>query len=222
MAMESKSDSELYQVAWIVLNAVKRLKVGKIKLSQFLKGSKSKVVKPIAGEAVYGGLMWHDIPTIAGFIEQLESMDLIQRRIISGYSRDYPILELTEAGKLVLEEKKLIPLQIIRQAKPITVGDSEKETYELIIQGKTISQIAEQRNLASSTIYTHFFRLIVNGCLSGSDIIPEGIIKKVRDAANKLSKPTVKDVKELLPDVSYEEIRCVLADIKRGETNGLD
>ena len=212
---KSKYDSEMHQLTWIILNTVKHLKVGKNKLAAFLKGSKSKEVKPLAQELLYGGLFWYDIPTIAGFIEQLENMNLIQRKTLEGYNYDYSVFELTNAGKLVLEEKQQIPLHILKEVKPITVGDSEEETYELIKQGKTVLETAQKRNLAVSTIYTHIYRLIFNGRLSSSDAIPKDVINKVSDAANKLSNPTVKLIKDLLPELSYEEIRCALAGLRK-------
>jgi hypothetical protein len=69
-----------------------------------------------------------------------------------------------------------------------------------------------KRNLAESTIYTHCFRLIINKQLSSSNILSDEIIQKINDAANSLSEPTLKTVKEQLPGISYEEIRCVLAE----------
>ena len=209
-----KSESEMYQVTWIILNAVKHLQVGKIKLAQFLKGSKSKEVKPIAGEAIYGGLMWYDISTITGFIEQLETIGLIHKKALPGSIYDYSVFELTEAGKLVLEEKKQIALQVIKENKPITVGDSEKETLRLLQGGKKVSEIAKERNLAESTIYTHCFRLIVNNQLSSSDIISDETIHKVINATSNMSEPPVKAIKESLPELSYDEIRCVLAELR--------
>ncbi len=59
------------QITWIVLNAVRNLQTGVDKLALFLKGSKSKLVIPIESKQLFGGLMWHDIPTIKGFINQL-------------------------------------------------------------------------------------------------------------------------------------------------------
>ena len=210
--MQSESEKQMYQVTWIILNAVQHLHVGKIKLAKSLKGSKSKVVKPIEDDGIYGGLFWYDIPTITGFIKQLETIGLINKKAVSGSYYDYSVFELTEAGKKVLEEKKKIALQIIKEKKPITVGESEEETLRLIHEGETIYQIAKERSLAESTIYAHCFRLIVNQQLSSSDILSSEIIQKVNDAIDKLAEPTVKAVKELLLDVSYEEIRCVLAE----------
>src|SRR3989338_5727839 len=127
-------------IAWIILNAVKNTKIGKYKLAEFLKGSKAKDVTHLSGRQGYGGLLWHDIATIAGFIEQLEQIGLITRKseAIDGY---YSILELTEAGEKVLEEKMNIELQIIKKEIPIAVGNSEKATFGLIRAGKSIEEI---------------------------------------------------------------------------------
>ena len=212
-----KSELELHQVAWIILNAVERLKVGKGKLALFLKGSKSKDVQPIANEGLYGGLIWYDIPTITGFIEQLEAMFLIQRKNLPGHPYNYSILCLTDDGRFVLEEKKRISLQISKLVKPITIGDSEKETYSLFKNGKSIEEIGEERGLAISTIYEHFYRLVLNNYISNSEIVSEEKIKKILNACEKFStKPKLKEVKEMLPeDISYGEIKCVLADAEK-------
>jgi len=212
MVTQSNSETQMYQVTWIILNAVKHLHVGKIKLAKFLKGSKSKLVKPIEDEAVYGGLFWYDISTITGFIEQLKTIELIHKKAIPESPYNYSVFELTEAGKKVLEEKKEIALRVIKEKKPITVGESEEETLKLVHDRKTISQIAKERNLTESTIHTHCFRLIVNQQLSSADILPDGTIQKITDVANSLSEPTVKAVKEKLPEISYDEVRCVLAE----------
>ena len=215
MGVQQKSESEMFQVTWIVLSVVSRLNVGKIKLAQFLKGSKSKDVISISGEQSYGGLFWYDIPTITGFIEQLEIIGLIHKKNFSGSVYDYSVYVLTEAGKKVLEEKQQITLQIIREVEPITVGYSERETFRLLRSGKSVSEIAKERNLVESTIYTHIFRLIVNRYLSSDEVISGDVIKQVYDITRTFKYvPSVKTVKEFLPNISYEEIRCVLADIK--------
>lgn len=165
---------ETYQITWIILNAVKELKVGKHKLAEFLKGSNAKDIAHLSNQQGYGGLLWCDIATIIGFIEQLEQMRLILRKkeAIDDY---YSTLELAEAGEKVLNEKMKIELQIIKREKPIAVGQTEKMTYELFKEGKTIEEIAKTRNLAVSTIYDHLYRLVANSYLSSSDFVPENI-----------------------------------------------
>ena len=172
---------ETSQMTWIILNAVKNMQLGADKLALFLKGSKSKLVVPIESKQLFGGLMWQDIPTIKGFIKQLIGMELIRQKTVYGYIYSYPILELTEAGNKVLIDKIKIELQIIKEQKPITVGESEINTFELFGEGKKAEEIAKDRNLAVSTIYTHFYHLIANGYLSSYDAVDEEKIKIITE-----------------------------------------
>src|SRR3989338_6140395 len=189
------------QIVWIILTATKNIKVGKHKLAEFLKGSKAKDIANLSSQQGYGGLLWHDIATIIGFIEQLEQMGFIKRvrLTIDDY---YSALKLTEAGKKVLEEKIKVELQIIKRDKPIVIGTSEKATFGLFRAGKSIEEISKERNLAISTIYDHLYRLVANNYLLSSEFVPGNVIK-------------LKEIKELLPEsITYNEIRCVLADKK--------
>lgn len=201
------------KITWIILNAVKDIKSGKYKLAEFLKGSRAKDIAHLSGRQGYGGLLWHDIPTIMGFIEQLEEMELLRRLTFYDY---YSALELTEAGNKVLDEKIKIELQIIKKEKPTTVGDSEKITLELLKGSKTIEEIAKARNLAVSTIYDHLCSLVANDYLSSSEFIPENIINQILEAKSRLPNAAkLKEIKEMLPEeITYGEIRCVLADKK--------
>src|SRR3989344_3748063 len=113
-------DSE--QTAWIILNAAKSIKAGKHRLAEFLKGSKSKHVSHLSSRQGYGGLLWHDIQTIIGFIEHLEQMGFL-RRIQPAIDDIYSVLEPTEAGRKVIDEKIMIGLQAIKNEKPVIVGD---------------------------------------------------------------------------------------------------
>ena len=210
------NQEENKQNTLIILQAVKENSTGKDKLASILRGSKSKRIindtqKLIPG---YGSLFWHDVPTIKGFIKQLEDLGFIKTQIVNGLYYPYPIILLTETGKKALEEKIEIPLQIIKIEKPIMVGESENITFTLFKSGKDINQIAEERNLKPSTIYTHLSRLISTGKLTARECIKEDVISLILKAKKKLNRiNSLKQVKEILPDyVTYEEIRCVLQD----------
>jgi len=211
--MDKKSDS--YKLTWVILMATKEIQAGKNRLAIFLKGSKSKQANIISENTGYGGLMWLNIETIKHLIEQTENIGLIKRKIIKNYPYDYTVYELTEAGKLVLEEKKQVPLQPIKISKPETVGYSEMATLNLFRQGKAIIEIASERGLAISTIYTHLYRLILYGHINSNQVVSNGVIIKVNDAASKMDNPSIKLLKEALPEISYEEIKCALAGLKR-------
>jgi len=206
-----KSNENTCGVTWIILNAVKDLSIGKYKLAEFLKGSKAKDVAHLSGYQGYGGLLWCDIGTIMGFVEQMEEMELIKRQSIDIF---YSVLELTEAGKKVLDEKIQIELQIIKKEKLISVGDSEKLTLELFRQGRSMEEMAKERNLVISTIYSHLHRLVAKDYLSCSEFVPKNIISQIIEAKNKLPKGfKLKEIKDAIAEnISYDEIKCVLAD----------
>ena len=202
---------ETYQITWIILKAAENINAGKYKLAEFLKGSKSKDVAYISSEQGYGGLLWFNINEIIAFIEQLEEMDLIKRTSIDDY---YSVLGLTEAGRKVLDEKIRIELQIIKKEKSLIVGDTEKVTLELFKKGKSVPEIAYERNLAFSTIFEHMRKLAANGYVSSSEFVEDDKINKILEARGKLKKHfMLREIKEILPDdITYDEIKCVLAD----------
>ena len=211
--MEPRQDTA--KVAQIILFAVHSVQLGKHRLAGFLKGSKSKEVLPLIQKNGFGGLLWHDLSTIEGFIEQLEQSGFIRRLHIDTFLSYYV---LTDNGKKAVNETITIPLHIIKKYKPLTIGNSERATLSLMRQGKTIPEVAHIRGLAGSTIYTHAYRLILGGELRCSDVVPQEIYEKIKDVCSTYEKqPSAKDIKEQLPEQSYEHIRCVIAEIFKRE-----
>ena len=202
---------ETYQITWVILKAAENINAGKYKLAEFLKGSKSKDVAHLINQQGYGGLLWLNIETIVAFIEQLEELGFIKRTSIEDY---YSVLGLTEAGRKVLYEKIRIELQIIKKEKPLTVGDTERVTLNMFKKGKSAPEIAYERKLAFSTIFEHMRRLVANDYVSSSEIVEEDKINKILEARGKLKKHfMLREIKEILPDaITYDEIKCVLAD----------
>jgi len=213
MAVQDKTR----KVAQVILHAVSTLQLGKHKLACFLKGSRAKEVAPVACEDVFGGLFWHDVHTIEGFIEQLEAMGLIERKTMQGYPYPFSVYAITAAGKKVLDERIEIALQEIKRDKPITVGGSERKSLELFRQGKTVAEIARERNLAESTIYTHFYRCIINNLVESDEVVPKEVHDAIKEVCAKFRKqPSLKEIKEQLPQkITYDEIRCVAAGLFR-------
>ena len=202
---------ETYQITFVILKAAEKINVGKHKLAEFLKGSKSKDVARISNEKGYGGLLWFSIDEIAAFIEQIEDMGLIKRTSLDDY---YSILELTEAGRKVLDEKIKIQLLFIKKEKPLTVGDTERATLELFKKGKSVPEIAYERKLAFSTIFEHMRRLLANGYVSSAEFVEQDKIDEILEARSKLKRHfRLREIKEILPDdITYDEIKCVLDD----------
>ncbi|MFH1682917.1 MAG: RQC domain-containing protein, partial [Candidatus Woesearchaeota archaeon] len=121
--MEKK---EQKQIALIILQTINNLQAGKDKVASFLRGSHSKKNKSLRFKPGYGALLWCDLLTIKGFIEQLKEMEFIKQYQVEREFYSYPILTLTKAGEKALEEKMEIPLQKRREIKLIKIGESER------------------------------------------------------------------------------------------------
>ena len=91
------------------------------------------------------------------------------------------------------------------------VRDTVLVTYELYRQGLSIADIARERGLALSTIYTHFVRLIPQYHLELEDIIPKDRVADILQTVNATGEVSLKAIREhLAPDYNYGEIRLVM------------
>lgn len=200
-------------IAWIILNCAKDNRWGKHKLAAFLKGSREKEIFSHCNLPFYGGLFWLSIGVIEGFIGQLEQMELLKRIKLPGSI--YSFYMTTEAGDKVIEEKMPIPLQAVAKERKLSVGETEKKTLELFNQVKSINDIAAERSLTVSTVYSHFEKLIANSLIHASQIIPEDKRKLVTEKYNAISSKRLKEIKEGMPEsISYDEIKCIIAQLK--------
>ncbi|MFP7299191.1 DNA helicase RecQ [Neobacillus niacini] len=98
-----------------------------------------------------------------------------------------------------------------KQAKK-AVGDSHLETLQLHQQNLSIQQIAEQRELALSTVETHLIQCAQQGLeVDFSRLIPEEYIPLLQKAVEEAGRSRLKPIKDLLPeDVSYFMVKCYL------------
>lgn len=92
--------------------------------------------------------------------------------------------------------------------------DTKQSTYVLFKEGKTIAEIAVLRNFAVQTIEGHLAAFIENGLIEISSFISnekyETIAKVMKDRGEK----TLTDLKPLLPNASFGEMRMVEAALK--------
>ena len=120
-----------------------------------------------------------------------------------------------------LDEKALKRKREKKEKEPTKPKEKTWETtFYLFQQGLSPSQIAKERSLTIGTIYNHLIRYVKSGTISINKLIPE---KKQQTIANVIRKIGLNQnttaIKEHCPDdVSYEEIRMVLAMMIENET----
>lgn len=91
--------------------------------------------------------------------------------------------------------------------------DTVKETVRLLKEGKSIEEIAEERNFVISTIEGHIARAIKQGLICIDDVMP---IAEAKSIANhfpqNLEDVRLSEIKaHSTPEISYAKLRMVLA-----------
>lgn len=100
----------------------------------------------------------------------------------------------------------------LRREKREHDTDTKQQSLELFKSGKTLAEIAEQRNLSISTIEGHLAFYIGQGTLSITEFMDDKRISAIRDAIAQAGAQALTPIKELLgEDYRYGEIRMVLA-----------
>ncbi len=95
---------------------------------------------------------------------------------------------------------------------------SAEKSFKLYRQDKTVSEIAEERGLKETTIYGHLTDFLKEGKIQTSELIDSENKNRIESylKENELldkKRLRLRPIKEELPDeVSYDEIRCVLAE----------
>lgn len=85
-------------------------------------------------------------------------------------------------------------------------------TYELWLKKKTIDEIADFRKLTPQTIYNHMAKLIAEGKIKLTEIIPKNRIKDLEKAFTDSGDKTLTEIKAEVGDtISWEELRLYKA-----------
>ncbi len=93
--------------------------------------------------------------------------------------------------------------------------DTKTISYNLFKEGKTIPEIAKERNFAESTIQGHFVSFVSNGDINIDQLVSLEKQLLIKTAAKSYGDLSNKTLKDNLPDsISYSEIRLVLASEK--------
>lgn len=128
------------------------------------------------------------------------------RRLYAGFS-----LELFFKKGIGIEPRGS---QQEKQIKPVAQLKSADISCQLFEEGKTPDEIAAERNLALSTIFGHLCEGVEQGRIDINKLIPVDTMKLIERALpeNPHEVTSTSAIKLLLGDeVSYHEIRCVLA-----------
>lgn len=97
-------------------------------------------------------------------------------------------------------------------------GDSARMSYNLFREGKTVIEIAAERNFSPGTIYAHLAECIAEGLCNPEEVIDPDKIEIIGQAARELDTLQLGAIREHLgEEYSFNEIRIALArELKAG------
>lgn len=131
----------------------------------------------------------------------------------------YGNIELT--SDLVFERLTVVvheedePEKKEKSAKP-QKGDSQKLTLSLFNEGKSIQEIAQERNLSTSTVESHLVAFILTGELSVDVLVSaekvQYLSSVLKSESAQLSFSAIKE--KLPPEYTYMDIRAVMNHLK--------
>lgn len=129
-----------------------------------------------------------------------------------------PFLEMVQdyciAYKLATRMQLKQPKRERKQVSATTErpSDTKRISLQMYRKGKTISEIAAERNLSANTIETHLSFYIAKQELEITDLVKVDTLNAIRKAVAIFGTNSLKVLKDNLPeDISYGEIRMVLA-----------
>lgn len=92
--------------------------------------------------------------------------------------------------------------------------DSHKVSFDLFKAGKTLSEIALERNLTENTIFGHLSQYIESGEVQPVDLISKSHFDELSELIPQLTYENLSDLKRQLDDkYSYNDIRLVMQSI---------
>lgn len=107
---------------------------------------------------------------------------------------------------------------VVKEEKPKkkSINDSSKISLELFKSGKTIFEVAKERELVPSTIINHLTKFIDTGEVKVNDLMPVEHYEQLIELIPKKTFENLTDLKAQLDDkYTYAELRLVLAEINK-------
>ncbi len=177
--------------------------IGIIQLVRLLQGSSISTHK---SSKHYNKLKDTPSSIIRNFTKQLISLNLIKEQNLPGFPGK--VLNITNKGKTTN------PPNLVYTPEPTKLTSSMRQTLHLIKQNKSIEEIAKIRKLKERSIYNHIIAGITNNEVNIKDILEENEYKEVKEVVTKHYTEPLKEIKNKLPNTSYDVIRCMRASIR--------
>ncbi len=173
-------------------------------------GSKKGIKKYIKELTALESLFYGQLKSIfkaEKILESLENDSELTNKDLRGINERLSLKrqEREKEVSATLKEKK-------RTERPKR-GASAELSYEMFTEGKTMDEIAIERQLAASTIEGHLAQYVAKGKLQATDFVDQEKCEQIIKAYKAVDSSAMGDIKSVLGDeFTYSDIRFALAD----------
>lgn len=162
--------------------------------------------KTLTEIATYLPLTQKDLMKISGFGKaKTENYGNEITEMVNRYCEKKGIKSTIEEIQIP-ERKKKKEREEKKQKEPKV--STQTISYNLYKEGKTIAEIAKERNMVISTIETHLSTYIANGLIDINDLVSEEDQKLILESAAKFGWESLRVLKDNLPEhISFGQLR---------------
>jgi hypothetical protein len=158
------------------------------------------------------------------FYRQLQLIYKAQAFINSAIQNSDISKESIQEPAMANNRKKAInakPAKTLKNKQKKEKGPNTKDvSFNLYKEGKTIEQIAQEREMVTTTIEGHLAHFVREGLIDVNDLIPEEKYKKIAEVVKELETINSAPIKaQLGTNYSYGEIKMAIAGILAEERN---
>lgn len=154
-------------------------------------------------------------------LDELEQISGFGKAKVEAYGNDFLsiIKEYSDENNLSSNIAEKVPKRKRKEAREPKI-DTRSETFKLYQEGKTVSEIAKQRNLTTQTIEGHLSHFVEKGIIRVEDLVSREKIVLIEPIAKDFTSGPITQIKEKLGnEVSFGEIRLVLASIEHRKSS---
>ena len=159
--------------------------------------------------ATYLPQTMEDLPRISGFGEvKINKYGAQFLEVVRNYAEEHGLASRIENARP--KRRRFSARQVQRKT------DTKQASYELFQEGKTVEEVAQARGFATSTVYGHLLPYLADGKLEVTQLVTTKRAAAIREAVAVHGESSLKTLKTALDnDISYEEIKVVLVDMRR-------
>lgn len=156
-------------------------------------------------------LMLKGKPKIKQYLEKLRELE----KTVWSKIRDIEKITFGNMQFAVTEIQRTEPQIVVERARKVEKGESNRISLDLYKQGKTVQEIATERNLAASTIEGHLAEYVVTGEVNILDLLDKELLEEIKIASEGVEEGKLSPIKEKLGEkASYGQIKMVVNYLK--------